>query len=175
MAHAKRGTGIGGRVSLLAMSISYLERLGQADPITVLEATPIQLLTMADGLAPSDWARSYAPGKWDAAAILAHLADVETVMGFRLRQAVGGEKQVQSFDPDLWAKRYRRMDPSLALELFRAQRAWNLALFATFDLDDWLTEMLHPVRGPESVDVVVRQLAGHDLNHLEQLKQAWEG
>lgn len=175
MAHAKRKTPIGGRVSLPGMSISYLERLGQADPIAVLEATPIRLITMADGLAPSDWERSYAPGKWNGAAILAHLADVETVMGFRLRQAVGGQKQVQGFDPDQWARRYRRMDPTLALELFRAQRAWNLALFATFDLDDWLTEMTHPQRGPESVDLVVRLLAGHDLNHLEQLKQAWEG
>ncbi|MDA0699598.1 MAG: DinB family protein [bacterium] len=148
---------------------ALLDRLGEADPIEVLNATPAHLLDLAERLSPDDWDAPLSPGGWSAAAIVAHLADVELAMGFRLRQAVAGQVAVQPFDQDAWARRYRRLDPAIALETLRATRAWNLALFATFGLDDWLTELDHPEVGPQSVDLVVRTLAGHDLRHLDRL------
>ncbi|MDQ3459583.1 MAG: DinB family protein [Deinococcota bacterium] len=157
----------------------YLERilsyLGDQDPIGVLTATPGRLEHLFERAGPGDFARAYAPGKWTAREILAHLADVELAMGFRFRQAVSVPgHQVQPFDQDLWAARYARLEPSLALETFRALRAWNLALFASFSLQDWLVEAVHPERGVENVDVMVRFLAGHDLNHLSQLQATLE-
>jgi hypothetical protein len=154
---------------------ALLDRLGDADPIDVLNATPGRLVEMAERLMPGDWDIPLSPGGWSAAAVVAHLADVEIAMGFRLRQAVSGRTLVQAFDPDAWARRYPRLDPTLALEAFRATRAWNLALFATFDLDDWLLELDHPERGLESVDVVVRALAGHDLRHGDRLARLLAG
>jgi uncharacterized damage-inducible protein DinB len=148
---------------------ALLDRLGEADPIEVLNATPARLLEVAERLNPDDWTLPLSPGGWSAAEVVAHLADVELAMGFRLRQAVAGQTAVQPFDQDAWARRYRRLEPTLALEMLRAARAWNLALFATFDLDDWLTDLEHPERGSESVDMVVRSLAGHDLRHLDRL------
>ena len=144
-----------------------MELLGDQDPILVLEATPVRLEEVL--LNVGDVERPYAPGKWDARHILAHLADNELAAGFRLRQTVAGVGTVQSYDQDVWATRYARADPALSLETFRALRAWNLALYAGFSLEDWLTVVQHPERGPLSVDVMVRMLAGHDLNHLEQL------
>jgi hypothetical protein len=154
---------------------ALFDRLGDADPIDVLNATPRRLVEMAERLVPADWDLPLSPGGWSAAEVVAHLADVELAMGFRLRQAVAGRTRVQAFDPDAWARRYRRLDPTLALEAFRANRAWNLALFATFDLDDWLAELDHPDRGPESVDLVVRALAGHDLRHCDRLSRLLAG
>jgi hypothetical protein len=148
------------------------DRLGDADPIEVLAATPGLLADLVERLGPDALAVRPADGAWSAAEVLAHLADVELGMGFRLRQAVAGERAAQGFDQDVWARRYPRLDAALALEAFRAARAWNLALFATFDLDDWLAVVEHPERGPESVDEVVRALAGHDLRHLDRLG-AW--
>ena len=146
------------------------DRLADADPIEVLAATPARLLTLAETWAPQAWAQRPRPGAWCAAEVVAHLADVEIGMGFRLRQAVAGVPVAQGFDQDAWARRYARLDPALAVEAFRSLRAWNLALFATFDLDDWLATVEHPERGPESVDEVVRALAGHDLRHLDGLE-----
>lgn len=146
------------------------DRLGDADPIEVLTATPARLLALAEATDPAAWAARARPDGWSAGAVLAHLADVELGMGFRLRQAVAGVPEAQSFDQDAWARRYARLDPTLAVEAFRALRAWNLALFATFDLDDWLATVVHPERGAESVDEVVRALAGHDLRHLDALE-----
>jgi hypothetical protein len=146
-----------------------LDLLGEQDPILVLEATPVRLEALLLQLGP-DVERPYAPGKWSARQLMAHLADNELAAGFRLRQMVAGVETVQPYDQDSWATRYARTDPALALETFRALRAWNLTLYAGFGLEDWLREVQHPERGPLSVDVMVRMLAGHDLNHLGQLE-----
>lgn len=151
-----------------------LNLLGDQDPILVLTATPTRLEALLLNLG-DDVERPYAPGKWDARHILAHLADNELAAGFRLRQMVAVVDTVQPYDQDVWATRYGRADPSLSLETFRALRAWNLALYAGFSMEDWLTEAQHPERGVISVDVMVRTLAGHDLNHLEQLGWIAEG
>jgi hypothetical protein len=151
-----------------------LTRLGPLDPIAVLTATPTHLEELVALMGEDGLARSYAPGKWTGQTIVTHLADTELGMGFRFRQAVAvppGDPPhaAQPFDQDAWAERSARLDASLALETFRALRAWNLALFATFSLDDWSRDVFHPERGFEGVDGMVRFLAGHDLNHLDQL------
>ena len=158
----------------------YIQRifntLGHKDPIKVLEATPQILESILNNLSEADFERSYAAGKWTTREILAHLADAELALGFRFRQAVVEDNYLpQSFDQDTWAKRYKRLDPALALEAFRALRAWNLALFATFGLDDWIKPVQYPFEGIENVDMMVRFLAGHDLNHLKQLEQITRG
>ena len=156
---------------------TYTERilamLGDEDPIKVLENTPRALETLLESLGEYRMGLSYAPGKWTAREILCHLADVELGKSFRIRQMLAGAP-VQLFDQDRWAERYGRLEPSLAVETFRALRAWNLTLFASFDLHDWLTEALHPERGPVSLDLEVRYMAGHDLNHLAQLQMIAE-
>ena len=148
-----------------------LDTLGENDPIEVLQATPQRLATLLEEMAPSDLETSYGVGKWDARHVYAHLADVELAMGFRIRQTLGEPGvELPAFDQDVWAKRYGRLDPALAVEAFRGLRAWNLSLLATLTLEDWLAEGYHPERGFESVDLMVRFLAGHDINHLAQLE-----
>jgi hypothetical protein len=152
----------------------YIERilsyLGNQDPIAVLQQTPSKLENLLESL--TDFEVSYEEGKWTAREILAHMADVELLMGYRLRQAVSEPNYViQVMDQDTWAKRYKKLEPSLSVETFRALRSWNLALFSTFGLEDWNKETMHPERGKETVDLMVSFLAGHDLNHLRQLEQ----
>jgi hypothetical protein len=155
---------------------SYIERIlsyldGQ-DPIFVLQQTSSKLEHFLDILGPEDFEESYEQGKWTAREILAHMADVEMLLGYRLRQAVSEpEHIIQVMDQDTWAKRYKKLEPSLSVETFRALRSWNLAFFSTFGLEDWNKEALHPERGKETVDLMVSFLAGHDLNHLRQLAQ----
>jgi hypothetical protein len=156
---------------------TYVDRilsvLGDQDPIEVLQRSPIRVEELMLGCAPEDYASSYGPGKWSVREIIAHLADVELSHAFRFRQTLAeSEPELQPFDQDRWALRYRRADPALAVASYRAVRSWNLALLTTFDLDDWLKEAYHPERGMVSMDLMVRMLAGHDLNHLEQLERA---
>lgn len=151
----------------------YIERilglLGEQDAITVLAETPMRLEKLSPVLAQRA-GQSYAPGKWTSHKIICHLADVELGYGFRLRQVLAGITQIQPFDQDAWAKRYANLPLPLALEAFKSMRAWNLALFKSVSNDDLNKTVNHPERGPESFGLMMKFLAGHDLNHLDQLK-----
>jgi uncharacterized damage-inducible protein DinB len=154
----------------------YIQRilgyLGDQEPISVLQQTPGRLEHFLEILSPADFERSYEAGKWTARQILAHMADVEMLLGYRFRQALSEPQHViQPMDQDTWATRYKKLEPSLSVETFRALRSWNLTLFSTFGLEDWNREAYHPERGTETVDLMVSFLAGHDLNHLQQLEQ----
>jgi uncharacterized damage-inducible protein DinB len=148
--------------------LSYLD---DQEPISVLQQTPGKLERLLETLSPTNFEQSYEAGKWTAREILAHMADVEMLLGYRIRQALSEPQHViQPMDQDIWATRYKKLEPSHSVETFRALRSWNLALFTTFGLEDWNKETQHPERGTETVDLMVSFLAGHDLNHLRQLK-----
>jgi hypothetical protein len=73
-------------------------------------------------------------------------------------------------DQDAWARRYANADVSLALELFRALRYWNLAVLRSLTDEELARPMLHPERGEETIALIIGLMAGHDLGHLEQLR-----
>jgi len=115
---------------------------------------------------------SPAPGKWSPAAIVSHLADCEIVFAFRLRQTLAEDgPTIQPFDQDKWAARYGDLPALAALEAFRALRNWNLKLIHHTLPHETERTMTHPERGTMTFKNVVETMAGHDLNHLGQLKR----
>ena len=155
---------------------TYTERilglLGERNPIESLQQTAKRIQEVATRLGPAGLARSYGPGKWTAAQVLAHLADAEMVIGYRLRQALTVDDfTIQPFDEQLWAKKYTQVDAAQAVAAFRALRDWNLALIRDLTPAELARPAYHPERGPEGVGQIVKMLAGHDLNHLSQLEQ----
>jgi hypothetical protein len=149
----------------------YAQFLGERDPLEVLVTTQESIPAIAQTLGPEGLKRSYAPGKWSAAQVLAHFADVEMAFGFRVRQIVSEpELAIQTFDENRWARRYDHMDGMEAAGTFQALRAWNLSLFRLLDTDDLGKAAIHPDRGPEKAGTVIRIIAGHTLNHLAQLE-----
>jgi len=155
---------------------SYRERilglLGDRKPLETMEASAQRVEAVARRLGEAGLARSYGPGKWTGKQILAHLADAEVGVGFRSRQILAEENhRIQAFDEGIWAKRYTDVDAQAALASFLALRRWNLSIFRTISPEDLRREAFHPERGPETLDTVIRLLAGHDLNHLAQLER----
>jgi hypothetical protein len=147
-----------------------LERLSGRDPVEVLSTTPSRLEDAFWELGPRGLDRSYGEGKWTARQVFAHLADVEIVYGFRLRQALAEPTPtVQVMNQDAWAGLTAGGDTSLAIELFRALRLWNLELIRSLSAGDRAREMVHPERGVETVELLVSLMAAHDLGHLEHL------
>lgn len=154
----------------------YVERilglLGDRPLIESFEHTGKRIEAMAGSLDPARMERSYAPGKWTARQILAHLADCELAIGFRLRQALAEDNHTaQAFDQDHWATRYAGLDGAVAARAFVALRAWNMALIRSLGPQDLERSYVHGERGPETVSILLRLLAGHDLNHLAKLEQ----
>ena len=149
----------------------YAQMLGDRDPLEVLAETQESIPAVAKTFGPEGLKRTYAPGKWTAAQVLAHLADSEIAFGFRVRQIIAEpELGIQTFDQDRWARRYGQMDGLEAAQTFQALRAWNLSLFRLLDKEEIEKSATHPERGPEKAGTVIRIIAGHTLHHLAQLE-----
>ena len=160
----------------MAATHPYAQLLGESDPLQVLAETQKRIPAIAAALGAEGLKRTYAPGKWTAAQVLAHLTDAEMAFGFRVRQIISEpELGIQPFDENRWARRYDRMDGLEAAETFGALRAWNLSLFRLLDADDLNKTAVHPERGPEKAETVIRIMAGHTLNHLAQLEKILAG
>jgi uncharacterized damage-inducible protein DinB len=150
----------------------YAKFLDDKEPIPVLTTTVDHLRTLTASLTPAQIDRAPAPGKWSIREIMAHLADCETVFGFRLRQTLSEEHSiVQPFDQERWADRYGAYTFDTALALFQASRNWNLRLLTTISEDDRRHPTTHPERGTMTFWTIVETMAGHDINHIQQIEK----
>jgi DinB superfamily len=62
-----------------------------------------------------------------------------------------------------------------ALAHFRRRREESLAFLRTLTAEQWKRGGTHATRGRLTIDDFVTVMAGHDDNHLAQLKRALEG
>ncbi|MDH3428352.1 MAG: DinB family protein [Gemmatimonadota bacterium] len=153
---------------------AVLELLGDRSPVDVLDHTAEALRDMVRGVSPGVLGRPEAAGRWSTTAVIAHLADSELVWSNRLRFVLAEDRpQFIGYDQDLWADRlgYSERDANEELNLFEAVRASNLALIARASETDLLRVGVHPERGEESVEHMLRLYAGHDLVHLAQARR----
>jgi hypothetical protein len=115
---------------------------------------------------------------WSVTEILAHLADVEIVQGFRIRLILGASGiSIQGFDQDVWARYsdYATHDPALSLEGYRVNRQRTLRLLKSLPKEMWDNFGVHSERGKETVRRVAEMMAGHDINHLRQIQAILKG
>lgn len=146
----------------------------------VLSTTPGTLAELADSLGPARLAAAPAPGKWSPAQIFAHLADCELAFGYRLRQTLAQDPAkypaeaahvIQPFDQDRWAAHYDVISAHQALAAFTALREWNLILIRNAPVHAASIPVTHPERGAMTFQTIIETMAGHDVNHLQQLQK----
>lgn len=143
------------------------------DPLKVQAATPKRLDRLVKGVSTAKLRKRPTPEKWSVAEILAHLADVEIVIGWRMRSILGAPgTEVQAYDQNAWnaSLHYDRRDPRKDLVQQRILREANLALLKTLTREQWKQFGTHSERGEESIERIVRMVAGHDLNHIQQIE-----
>ncbi len=143
-------------------------------PIEVLSSTPKQIAQLLKRVSKKKLGRRPAPNAWSVTEILAHLADTETVQSYRLRLILGSNKTpIQAFDQDVWAKfsKYSTHDPTLSFLAYRTNRERNLRLLQSLPRTMWSRYGIHSERGKETVTRVTEMMAGHDINHLSQIRR----
>jgi hypothetical protein len=148
-------------------------KLAGQDPLKVQSTTAKKLARLIKGATPAKLRKRPAPDKWSVTEILAHLADVEIAVSWRIRAILGAPgTPVQAFDQDAWvaAGHYAKRDARRSLEQFRVLRETNLGLYKMLSPEQWKHYGMHAERGEESVERIVQMLAGHDINHLEQVE-----
>jgi hypothetical protein len=139
---------------------------------TILSSTPAELASLLAAIGAEKVAASPAPGKWSPAEIVCHLADCELVFGFRLRQTLAEDAPtIQPFDQEKWAATYPGIAANQALAAFTAFRSWNLPLIAAALPAAADRKVTHPERGTMTFLTIVETMAGHDLNHLGQMRK----
>lgn len=148
--------------------------LGDRDPIRVQQATPARLEALIKGVPRRVLGRRPARHKWSIIEIVAHMADAELAMAWRLRNMLASSGvRLPWFDQDIWATRlgYGATDPRRSAALFRCLRESNLALLRSVPRRRWRSCYgVHEVRGRQTVEEFVRLEAAHDLNHLRQIR-----
>jgi hypothetical protein len=148
------------------------------DPLRLQQAAPGKLALLLKDKTGKQLMRRPAPDKWSVAEIVAHLADAELAISWRIRQILSKNAvPIQAYDQDVWAKTfdYAHRDPRQSLASFRALREANIALLKSVPRKLWNNYGVHEERGNESVSHLVRMVAGHDLNHLQQVQRILKG
>ena len=140
-------------LAVLAQTASILDEIVRKHSSTVLRTRPFE-------------------GKWTPNEVIGHLADSELVYGYRLRLILCEDNPaIFGTNQDLWVagQRHNEREPTDFVEMFRSLRLFNLALWKQMSPEDLKRAGQHNERGPESLGVILRLLAGHDLSHLDQI------
>src|SRR5882672_7827342 len=81
----------------------YTPDLDNREPVSAMRDSTARIRAMVGDWRPDQFDRRYAPDKWDARRILAHLAQSEIALGYRARMALTTPGYAaQSFDQDKW-------------------------------------------------------------------------
>ena len=151
---------------------ALLALAGDRDPLTVLAGTPDAVAALC-----ADAARAPAPaaGEWSPADVVGHLVDAEMAFSFRWRQTLTADQPaLPGYDEKSWAELPKPpLDELVAT--FRALRTYDLPLLRFMSAEQLQRVGVHSEQGPETLDVMIRKLVGHDLAHLEQLTRAVRG
>src|SRR5258706_7782737 len=152
----------------------YTERIlanaqGQ-DPLKVQSATTQKLDRLIKGVSTAKLRKPPASDKLSVSEILAHLADVEIAIGWRMRAILGAPgTPVQAYDQNPWVTtgHYYKRDPGKSIDLRRVSREANLALLKPLTPDQCNHYGQHAEHGQESIEHIVHMLAVHHLNHIQ--------
>jgi DinB superfamily len=144
---------------------ALLALVGDRDPLDILADTPDAVAALCTGATAG---RAPAAGEWSAADVVGHLVDVEVVFSFRWRLALtADEPTYPGYDEKRWAALPRPPLEELVTTL-QHLRTHDLHLLRQLGAEELGRVGVHGEQGPETVDVMVRKMAGHDLAHLDQ-------
>lgn len=126
----------------------------------LVESVPAHRLAVAPGA-----------GEWNAVQIVHHLADNEAVNAVRIRSILTEDTpEIFGYDSDPWTRFFEVESVEEALERFTVSRRNTVELVRRLDSQDLDRKGVLSYRGAESLRVLLAVLAGHDRDHLDQLR-----
>jgi len=146
------------------------------DPMTLMRGAPARLARAVKGLSGATLRRRPAPGKWCIQEILGHLVDTEVVYGYRYRMAnMQPGSPIQGYDQEQWVReanyRGRKWSATKLLAQVADLRRATLYYLESMPRGSATKRYgMHTERGKETVRRIQELIAGHDINHLEQIR-----
>lgn len=130
------------------------------------------------GISDSVSARRPDQKNWAAKEIICHMRDTEEMFFNRFQTMLAQENPLfPSVDMDCWAeeRKYLECDAAEALASFRVRRGKLIALLRELRPEQWERTGISPKHGQMTIGALVERMAGHDANHLDQIKRALAG
>lgn len=153
----------------------YVDRVPEGDIIAILEDQMVATAGLLAGLTEAQGEHRYAPDKWTLKEVVSHVADGERVFCYRaLRFARGDSTPLPGFDQDAWVPEAgcaRRTLVDIAEEL-RSVRAATLTFVRSLD-DTMAVRGGVASGGPMTVRALAYIMAGHELHHLNVLRERY--
>ena len=139
------------------------------------EKSPKEIAAAVSGLSGKVLRYKPSPEKWCVLEILGHLADVEIIYGYRLRQMLADTKPViAALDQDAWARNlnYLESPPSELVAFYGLGRHHNLRLLRGLKVSDLSKSAYHPeIKREVTVADLVERMAAHGAAHLRQIEK----
>jgi hypothetical protein len=139
------------------------------------EKSPKQIAAAVSGL--PDKTLRYKPSseKWCIMEILAHLADMEILYAYRMRQMIADKNPVLAvIDQDDWARNlgYLEEAPAELVALYGLNRYHNLQVLRRLKVEDLKKSAYHPeLKKDVTLEKYVEMMSGHGANHLQQIER----
>jgi hypothetical protein len=146
-----------------------------AKHLDAAEKSPKQIAAAVSGLPEKILRYKPAPDKWSILEILAHLADMEILYAYRMRQMVADKNPVLAvIDQDDWARNlgYLEETPAELVALYGLNRYHTLQLLRRLKLEDLEKSAYHPeLKKGVTLEKYVEMMSGHGANHLQQIER----
>ncbi len=153
----------------------YIDRVPTGDVLGLLEQQLESTAGFLLGLEPGRLDYRYAPGKWSVKEVVGHVIDVERTFSYRAMCGARNEPaDLPSFEQEAYVEnsRYGVRPIEDIVREYRTTRAATLALFDSFDEDEWM----RPVKAC-GMDFITRVfpfiLAGHEIHHLGVIEEKY--
>ena len=166
------------QTGLIASTQAYREKmfklLGHRNALEVLAQTATALTDIVSRHPAALLRTRPLEGKWTPNEIIGHLTDSEWVYGYRLRLILCEDHPtILGTNQDSWVAslQHNEREPAESVEIFRVLRQLNLTVWRRTSPTDLERIGQHNERGQESLDVMLRLWAGHDLSHLDQISR----
>ena len=139
---------------------------------SVLTTTPDRWDRLSEKLPQELLSQAPALGQWSALECLQHLVDTERVFRFRLQCLLEG-KDFPAFNPDQQGtKPGAQPSPAALAAEFTRLRAESLQALSRIQTSDLGRKARHQELGTVTLEEMVHEWAGHDLNHTVQAERA---
>jgi len=160
----------------LPYAASYINLVPEgADPRETLRAIASEFHAVFDHLREDQAEKAYAEGKWTLKEMLQHQIDTERIFAYRaMRFARADGQDLLGFDQDSYVANSGANARSLAslLAEYDATRAATQALFDSFT-EEQLDRRGTANGGPATVRALLFIVPGHELHHLNVLRERY--
>lgn len=163
-------------------SLRYPVGRFKADPnrdmnamIDQIAAAPARIGELAERMTPAHLGAPYRPGGWTGAQVVHHVVDSHVNAYIRTRFALVEDNfTVKPYDEAVWAelvdaKSENPADVAASIAILRGLHARWTTLLRTLSPEQLQRPLLHPERGPMTLDTLIQLYAWHGRHHAGHL------